>query len=70
LPILPYAVTSKALPVVLSEPITLKFGMLLLVDTNNDKMSVFCDFIFLTQIVISLIGGRQKDIAKIAKSYD
>ena len=55
MPILPYAVTSKALPVVLSEPITLKFGMLLLVDTSNEKMSVFCDFIFLTQIVISLI---------------
>ena len=27
LPILPYVVTSKALPVVLSQPITLKFGM-------------------------------------------
>ena len=46
LPILPYVVTSKALPAVLSQPITLKFGMLLLVDISNEKMSVFCDSIF------------------------
>ena len=45
-----YVVTSKALSVVLSQPITLKFGMLLLVDTSNEKMSVFRDFIFLAEL--------------------
>ena len=49
-------VTSKASPVVVSQPITLKFGMKLLVDIKNERMSVFCDSIFLTRKVISLMS--------------